>query len=411
MKNIFTIFRKELKDTLRDRRTLMTMLVVPLVIYPVLMVVVSEVSASQQKKSQVKKVEIGYFDHGQTEELLELIEKDTTVTLKKLPEDLLQNFDAGNAAVADTLIRGYVRDGYFDGFLWVKNDFDTLVKSGKAGGIGLYYNTTKDDGLVRQRLNAKLEFFKEGLLERRFEAAGLDRGFAQGIDVQEQDMATVQEQIGKIVGGILPYFFIIFTFLGSMYPAIDLAAGEKERGTIETILTTPATKLEILMGKMGVVVLTGLISAGVFLIGILVAIEFVDFLPPELLDVLYGIIQWESVLLLLLILLPLSIFFAGFLLSLSIYSRSFKEAQSMITPLIILIILPAMLGMLPGVKLNFVTAMVPILNVSLVTKDIVSGTLNALYYIEALISLLILAAITMAFSIYWFGKESNILRG
>ena len=118
----------------------------------------------------------------------------------------------------------------------------------------------------------------------------------------------------------------------------------------------------------------------------------------------------QAILMLLLMMLPLTLLFASVLLSISIYARSFKEAQSMVTPMIMLIIFPAVFGMLPGVELNATTALIPIVNISLITKEIMAGTLNYLYFAEAMLSLLGLALLAFVFSLRWFGREDVIMR-
>ena len=409
MKKIFIIFKKELKETLRDRRTLMRMMLIPLLMYPVLLFVTSKVVENQKEKSLAKVVKIGYYDNGQAQDFEQFLEQDPGIQLQEVDADIAEAYNSGHIEKGDSLIEQAIRAGELDLIVWVNKDFRTAVDSGMAGRVRLYYSSTGDDFMMG-RINQMLELYKEQMLQQRFEKAGLSREFSEGIIIEENDVATKQEQLGKVIGGFLPYFFIIFCFMGAMYPAIDLAAGEKERGTIETILTSPASKFEILMGKIGVVVITGLTSAMVSILGVALAMKFADFIPAEILDVLYSMIEPVSVILIFLILLPLTVFFASFLLSVSIYSKSFKEAQSTITPLIVIVILPAFVGLLPGIELNEITALIPILNVSLVTKAIVSGTLNTFYYIEAFASLLILAAIGIIFSIKFFGRESNIMR-
>ena len=143
------------------------------------------------------------------------------------------------------------------------------------------------------------------------------------------NVASDKEMIGKLAGGILPYIFIAFGFLGCMYPAIDLFTGEKERGTIETLLTTPVARWQILFGKMGVVVLSGLLAASAALLGLFLSIEVLDIVEnEEILTIVHQILNFKFVLLLFSLLFPLTVFFAGVMIPVAIYAKSFKEAQS-----------------------------------------------------------------------------------
>jgi sodium transport system permease protein len=199
--------------------------------------------------------------------------------------------------------------------------------------------------------------------------------------------------------------------MGAMYPAIDLAAGEKERGTMETLLTAPVSRFQILVGKFAVVVLTGLMSAAVSIFGILVAVRQISKIPPEILSAVMAILDAQTVLLVLSLLLPLTVFFAAFLLSMSIYAKSYKEAQSMISPLMIVVILPVMIGLFPGVALDPVTALIPVLNVSLATKEIIAGTIKTGLLLEVYASLLVLAGLSLFGCARWFEREETIFRG
>jgi sodium transport system permease protein len=195
-----------------------------------------------------------------------------------------------------------------------------------------------------------------------------------------------------------------------MYPAIDLFTGEKERGTIETILTTPVRRIHILSGKMIVVVATGIISALLAIVGLFGGLNFADTLPAQITEVTGDILQPQFILLLLTMLIPLTVFFAGILIPISIYAKSFKEAQSIITPINILVILPGVVGMMPGIELDFQTAVIPIINIALATKDIVAGTID--YGLLAVVygSLILFAMLSVAFSVRYFDRETNILR-
>jgi sodium transport system permease protein len=175
------------------------------------------------------------------------------------------------------------------------------------------------------------------------------------------------------VGGCFHYIFIIL-FHGRDVPAIDLGAGERNAAPWR-LLTAPVNRFHILLGKFGVVVLSGLVSASVSILGLFIAIKQSSEIPQQFMDVIVKMLGWDTILLVLSLLLPLTIFFAGILLSVSLTARSFKEAQSMISPLNIAVIVPAAIGLVPGIKMSYTTAMIPVLNVSLATKEIIAGTM------------------------------------
>lgn len=409
MKQVLIIFKKEFKDVLRDKRAVFTMIGLPLILYPALFFIIFNVTKSQVAKAASKELHIAWYDYGQGERLEEKF-SDELLIINQF--DAYQQFrmmmDKGEKI--DSFLTDLIRSEKLDGAIILDPSFDSLIDSLKSPTVTIYHKSTDDQGITRRRIQLKLEVFREEILRERYEATGLDESFVEVLNDNYKDISTEREQGGNIIGGILPYFFIIFCFMGSMYPAIDLAAGEKERGTIETILTAPASNLQILLGKMGVVVIAGIVSSMISFMGILFVVSSTDVIPSTILDTIYGFLQPGSLALVFLMLVPLAIFFASLLLSLSIYSKSYKEAQSLITPFIMVILVPAIIGMLPGTQLNYVTGLIPVLNVTLATKQIMAESVSFPLILETVISLLLLAIASLMFSIKWFSKESNILR-
>jgi len=169
--------------------------------------------------------------------------------------------------------------------------------------------------------------------------------------------------------------------------------------------------MSILMGKFGVIFLAAIISAIISILGLLSAALMTNDIPKELLDVIWNILDIQNILLVFSLLIPLTIFFAAALLSLSIYAKTFKEAQNIITPLSFMVIIPSAVGMMPGIKLTAKSALIPILNISLATKDIISGTVKWGLFAEVYISLIVLAGVALFICAKWFERESTMFRG
>lgn len=397
MKRILVIFKKELKDTLRDRRTVMMMIVFPLVLIYVLMSLTFSLSRSQTRKAEEKVITVGLITNGNAGVFREKLAKSKNVVIK---EDI-------EAAKISDLIQAKT----LDFALVFAEGFDRKVQEKGNGDVQLYYKASNENSIAKKRIDAVLNEYKEELLNARLTELKLDHAFVEPLKVNINDLSTAKEKIGESIGGLLPYFFILFCFLGAMYPAIDLAAGEKERATIETLLTSPASRLQIVIGKFMVVTLAGIFSALVAIFALYMSLRGAKEIPPEIFDALFRIIEYRSIGLLLSLLVPLCVFFAALLLSVSIYARSFKEAQSMVTPLNILVIVPVLIGLFPGIKLTGVTALIPVLNVSLATKEIISGTIQTGLLVEVYVSLFVLAAAGLYFCAQWFKREEVIFRG
>jgi sodium transport system permease protein len=396
MKTIGTVFKKELLDTIRDRRTLMFMIVIPLLLFPILFKIMFSVQESHMKKAEEKQLRVAIYDRGNAARLVEILRgRDDLTIVSNVPFDSLQAF---------------IQRDELDGAFVIEADFDRDVADLEPGRIHVYYKSTDDQKIISNRLTRFLEDYEEEILELRFQRLELDEDVVHGIDIKKHNIASMKEQFGKQIGGFLPYIFILFCFMGAMYPAIDLGAGEKERGTLETLLTAPVNRFHILLGKFGVIVLTGILSAIVSMVGLYVGLRQSKELPPEIFDTIVKILGADTILMIFSLLVPLTIFFAGILLSVSLSARSFKEAQSLITPLNIAVIIPAAVGMVPGVEMNFKTALIPVLNVSLATKEIIAGTMTTGNMIVVYVSLSAFALLSLLGSVLWFKRESTIFR-
>jgi sodium transport system permease protein len=394
---IFTIFKKELKDTLRDRRTLMMMLVIPMLIFPVIMNVFVSVSASFQEEAATKKIKIGIV--GAPNNFLQ-------TELNAIPASF------GNKEVIlykDTL--SMLADLKIDSLqlgAYVKSDFNTYLDSMKPAPLTFFFNAT--DMGMQERAEAYMKIIEEKAIQQRYLKLGVNQEKVKPIETTYKNIASDKEMVGKLAGGILPYIFIAFGFIGCMYPAIDLFTGEKERGTIETLLTTPVARWQILFGKMGVVVLSGLVAASCALLGLFLSIEVLDVVDnKEILNIIHSILSPTFIILLYSLLIPLTVFFAGVMIPIAVYAKSFKEAQSIITPLNIVMVLPAMVGFFPGVELNLVTACIPVVNIVLATKELIAGTLDFGLVALSFSVMFVLATLAVFVSYKRFDKETNVV--
>ncbi|MFT6503554.1 MAG: sodium transport system permease protein [Crocinitomicaceae bacterium] len=394
---IFTIFKKELKDTLRDKRTLIMMLVIPILIFPIILNVFVGISSSFSEEAAKKTVKIGVVGN-----------KDNYVVnqLEALPNEM------GKKELVfykDTLemIKAIELDSIQIGMYFV-SDFPKYMEAKSPAPVAVYFNAT--DMGMKDRAELYMSTIEGIATQERYIAMDLVESELRPLETSYNNIASNKEMIGKLAGGILPYIFIAFGFIGCMYPAIDLFTGEKERGTIETLLTTPVLRWQILFGKMGVVVLSGLLAASCALLGLFLSIEVLDIVDnQELLDVIHSILNFKFILLLYALLLPLTVFFAGVMIPIAVYAKSFKEAQSIITPLNIVMVLPAMVGFFPGVELNATTASIPVVNVVLATKELIAGTLDIGLLLLSFSVMIGLAVIAVIISYKRFDKETNVI--
>ena len=389
------VYRKELVDTLRDRKTLVFMILLPLLLVPVLAGTFTRFVTEAEKDAATSTLRYTLVAQELAPPLGKALEDTPGMERIELDEDI-----DPIAAIEEERL-----------------DFVVELSPGPGGQViaGLHYDNAPLISRVRKRFEAVVEQVNAGQRREALQALGVrdetaESAVLEPIAIKEHGTATQRELMGERMGGMLPYVFIVFCFLGALYPAIDLGATEKERGTLETLLLAPVQRSALVLGKFFVVFTTSLTATvlGTASLGVWLVTEGYGQKGP-LGEVLSSIGPGELALIAAL-LLPIAAVLAALLLSISIYAKSFKEAQSYIGPLNILVILPAIVGTLPGIELDWRWAMVPVSNVALAIKEIIKGTVDPLMVGLILASSLILAAVMLVFCTRWFCRESVLFR-
>lgn len=391
MHTILTVIKKELRDTLRDKKTLFSAILLPALAIPLLLLGVASLQKDLIKKETEKELKVILMD---APEAVAKCFQDSSITLLAS-----QNLEQAKDSVAS---------GDLDAVLLFKASFKEQVDSFETGQIQLYYKST--NLMVERRVEAKLDLYKASVLKERMTALNIDAQTLEPINVETINIASAKEQIGKSVGGFIPYIFILFCFMGCMYPALDLITGEKERGTIETLLTVPASRFQILIGKTITIALIGVVAAVMTIGGMFIALNLGTDVSSATIEMIVDILSLKFILMLFAMLLPLSFFFAGLLSALVVRTSSFKEAQSYVTPMTFLVIIPAMVATMPGIELTWELTFIPILNVALATKEIIAGTIHYGQYTAIVLSLIVFAVLSVFISYKQFSQEKNVLK-
>ena len=226
---------------------------------------------------------------------------------------------------------------------------------------------------ARSVLAEAIRNWDDTLLARRLAERGLPTEFAEPLAVADSSVARAEELGGYTLGRFLPLLLIIMTLLGTFYPAIDMAAGEKERGTLETLLTAPVPPRQIVVGKFLAVALIGVVAAALNLASMLLTFQTGLFQLGGSLDIEFAL-PWPSVLIIFATLIPLAVLFASLFLGIALRSRSFKEAQTALTPVYLLVMLPALLPVFPGIGFTVALAAVPVAGLGLFFRELMTGS-------------------------------------
>ena len=243
----------------------------------------------------------------------------------------------------------------------------------------------------------------------RLTSARLTHDFVQPFAFKEANVASESREHQGLIGALLPYFAILFCFFGAFYPSLDLTVGEKERFTLETLLLAPVSRVEIAAGKF-LVVFAASLTAAVLTIGSISYTITHGVLPEGATQAFQLHFELPAVLLTATLLIPVAALFASLLLTVALCARSFKEAQSYAMPLQLLVIAPAMTALMPDLQTELKWAWVPLMNVSLLMRELLKGNYLWEFYFITLGSMLLLSAVALWVAGQVFRRESVLLR-
>ncbi|OHE81708.1 MAG: hypothetical protein A3G75_10630 [Verrucomicrobia bacterium RIFCSPLOWO2_12_FULL_64_8] len=405
--NIATVYLKELKDMLRDRRTLMSMIVIPTLLMPGLMLLIGTVTVKVIKKASQETPTIMVLGGEDSPAVRSALAENIRIRLVATTPDWRQR-------ISDKKVRAAVE---------IPPGFDTALEHGEARTVKIYnYEGEVRSGFGVNELRRFFNEYRDKVLTARLTARGLPDTFVRPFEVKTENVAAAEKVGGNAIGGMIPYFFIILCFTGAMYPAIDLTAGEKERGTMETILCSPIARLDLVLGKflmvltasLATVVFSVLSMAATVVLGGTMLLKSAGGAAAMKGGVAAGgvipLLNPLGMLGVVAMILPVAVMFAAVQLAVALYAKSYKEAQSYLSPFIVVIVMPAVIGLLPGVELNARLALVPILNLSLVSKEMVSGVFHWNYIALIFGSTCAYAALALAFCVRMFNREDVLFR-
>ncbi|MFK7812229.1 MAG: ABC transporter permease [Maribacter sp.] len=392
MRDLIIIIKKELTELLRDRKTIINSILLPTLLIPLLIFGSIKVTKMISDSNQQKKIKIGLVNA--PEGFMKLVKKDSLNTVTTYTNSI--DF------------KSLIDDETIQTAVIFPADWNTRMDSLISSEVQIYRNGTMDN--VNGRISKILEEYSGELRENRLISLEISKEKLIPFHENYIEVGEQKELIGKRIGGFIPYLFILSMWGGCVLAAIDLVTGEKERKTIETTLSLPISKFKVLLGKAIVASLLGFIPALLNLIGLIVGLKLIDGIPDTFKFAVNEMLNFQSITMILLLLIPFSLFLAGLIIALIAGATSFKEAQSKVTPIIMIIILPLVLAMMPGVELTWATVLVPVLNIGLGVKEIMAGTIDMLQYSVILFSLIAFAVAAIYFSYKKFSDENAILK-
>jgi sodium transport system permease protein len=389
------IYFKEMLETLRDRRTLISTILIPIILFPVLMFGMSAVVVLMMKKTEAEATKIAVIGE-------EFAHSFVSVLLKG---DDFQKVDVED-------FKSALKEKEIHAALEFPSDFEEELTLGENSEATIFYDGAElRSSIAKEKLSGELKEYQDSLVTERLRERNIERSILHPIKINSENLAPKEKMGGFMLGMFLPYMIVILAMVGAMYPAIDLTAGEKERGTLETILVTPVSRLDIATGKFLTVMTASVITiilatASMSLTASLGFARMGEFASEQI----SFAIKPLSIILLLLLMLPLAALFSSALLSVSLFAKSYKEAQSYVSPLMFVVILPAMVSFIPGIELNWGLAFVPIVNISLAAREVLLGTFRWEFIGLIFVSTFIYASFSIFVTKRLFEKENVLFR-
>ncbi len=391
-KIVWHIFRKDLRETLRDRRTLFTTLVLPLVVYPLLFTAVGSFTSNKREELAALTGRVAVWGPV-PESAVQAVLKEKATLVDRQASVPPSPEEAARKAVAEKKVDVVLL---------------TADGSGPSVKVTVYADSTQlESEAMQERVLKVLRKHDGALLEQRMVALGQPAISARPLEVEEADLSSGARRAATVVGSFLPYMVLILLASAAFYSAIDLTAGEKERGTLQTLLTAPVHALEVVTGKYLTVVTMTLVAALANIVSLGLAIGRI--LSTEGSE---GFHMGPRVgLTLFLTLLPAALLLAALFIAVGVLARTYKEGQSYLMPLLLLVIFSAMGSTLPGVELTPALALVPLTNVSLLMRALLSGRATLALGSTVIISSFAYAAMGLVLAARVFETEQVLLSG
>lgn len=359
-KIVRTIFKKEIIDIIRDKKTLFMGIVLPLILYPLLMIIMTQIMTISMNSIENDDINIA-FEKYPSKELITLIknyDSDCVINIVK-SKNYKKDLEKGNI------------DAYVD-----------IKEKNKIENYKIYINSSKENSsTVNSKLEDIFNTYKEKKVKDKIEQLQLNvEETLEPVVYSTIDLAKTEEVAGLLLGQILPLILIMGVLLGAIYPAIDSMAGEKERGTLETLFTLPISNLELVMGKYMAVSLCAIVTAILNVVSILMTLIYIlstGNISGQLLSNNFNISALSGPLFITLICICL---FAMVVSAVSMcvcsLAKSFKDAQNYITPVMFLVLIPSYASMIPNLNLDRTTSIIPVVNISLLIKSVLSNNAN-----------------------------------
>lgn len=392
---VMTIFTKEFREVFRDRRTIISVIVSPLLVTPILFLLLGVVAGTETRKEKLRIYDVGVVGRANAPELAAAVggisqlhtrdvskeEAESEIAAKRLAAVVILPQDASKLSADYTPIPVVV-------LLDAGNESSQAAAMRLSGGLNKI-----GDRIVTSRLADK----------------HLSSAFATPFNITETPIKGGGNVGSILLATMLPYLLVVSSFGGSIYASFDQVAGEKERGTLETLLVSPASRREIVVGKFCAVAAVCVISSILSVIGVIISFA----LPGTALALISkgGLhLSPAAVGISVLVMLPLAVLFAGMLIAVSTFARNQKEAQTYIAPILIAVMVPVLVSVFVRGDVPRYMSIVPVLGTSIIIKQAFGSTYDPIFIFMAFGSSIVYGALALLLATRLFEIEDVLTK-
>ena len=389
MATAWTVFLKETRDNLRDRRTLLSALLLGPTLGPVLFVALMQLAIQQQLKGE-DELPLQVINAGLAPNLMQTLTAHgasiTAIDAAADPKEII-------SADPDALV------------LRVPEDIQQRYREARTATLAIYYDRSRSAASNRaDRLAGMLEAQGSQLASLRLQARGIAPEVIAPLRVQRIDVSTPMAR-SVLVFGMLPYFLLLATIMGAFYVAIDSTAGERERGSLEPLLNLPISRGELVLGKLAAAAAFSAVSLTLTVTMFALVFPYVDLgglgIRTEL--------EFGQVLRILAVTLPFAAFAAGLLTLVASYAKSYKEAQTYLSIVMLVPLVPVIIGTVMQAEPSAIGALIPGFSQHLIILEIIKGMELPATYLLYSAGTTLLAATLMALGAVWLYRSERIL--
>ncbi|GAV23028.1 sodium ABC transporter permease [Carboxydothermus pertinax] len=390
-KHVYIVLKKELKDIFRDKKTWIVTILLPALFIPIMMYIVigGAESISEQKISDIK---IAVIDKGNNQKFVNYL-KSTGISIITDLQNTKESLEKGDIKA----------------ILIIPSDFGKNIEEGKNADLIIQVDMANiKSSNAESMIRGIIKEYSNNIVKERLMAKGIDPKILEPIAVKTENIASQSKMAGSFLAFIVPMLLTLWTATGGIGAAVDLAAGEKERGTLEPLLTTSASRLSIMAGKYLAVTSMALLSAVASLLGLFASFAFNKDMASLNADFKMSV---TAIIVMFVTAFFTASMFAALELALSAYAKSFKEGQTYISPVVFIAIIPAYLVMykMPNeIPLSYFA--IPVFGTISIFRELLYGIINMTHISIFVFSSIIYVGISVYLAALMFKQEWALFR-